>query len=276
MKRMYTWAARPVQRSLTVADMKAAKGRRKLVQVTANTAEEAAAAAEADIDLIIGNAVNVEAVRRGNDELFLTAALGIPDYPTESDVLRAAFGALARGADAIFTSRSLDIVSALAKEEIPVMGHLGLVPRKSTWVGGLRAVGKTADEAYELYRRFRRLEEAGAFSVEAEGHTGAGAGGDLPALGPHHRLSRLRRRGRRQLPLHGRTSVAMGTTPLAMRGPMRDLAGLRRRIREERVRALRAFREDALGGGFPGDAETVGIDPREMEGFRDRLEREGG
>ena len=123
MKRTYTWAARPVRRSLTVADLRAAKGRRKLVQVTANTAEEASGpAAEAGIDLIIGNAINVEAVRRGNDELFLTATLGIPDYPTESDVLRAAFGALARGADAIFTARSLDIVSALAKEEIPVMG----------------------------------------------------------------------------------------------------------------------------------------------------------
>ena len=275
MKRTYTWAARPVRRSLTVADMRAAKGRRKLVQVTANTAEEASAAAEAGIDLIIGNAINVEAVRQGNDELFLTAALGIPDYPTESDVLRAAFGALARGADAIFTARSLDIVSALAKEEIPVMGHVGLVPRKSTWIGGLRAVGKTADEAYELYRRFRRLEEAGAFSVEAEVIPG-------PVLAEISRRSGLitvslgSGDGGDVNYLFMEDICGDGDNPPRHARAYADLAGLRRRVREERVRALRAFREDALGGGFPGDAETVDIDPREMEGFLDRLEREGG
>ena len=274
MKRTYTWAARPVRRSLTVADLRAAKGRRKLVQVTANTAEEASAAAEAGIDLIIGNAINVEAVRRGNDELFLTATLGIPDYPTESDVLRAAFGALARGADAIFTARSLDIVSALAKEEIPVMGHLGLVPRKSTWIGGLRAVGKTADEAYELYRRFRRLEEAGAFSVEAEVIPG-------PVLAEISRRSGLitvslgSGDGGDVNYLFMEDICGDGDNPPRHARAYADLAGLRRRIREERVRALRAFREDALGGGFPGDAETVDIDPREMEGFLDRLDREG-
>ena len=42
------------------------------------------------------------------------------------------------------------------------------MPRKSAWVGGLRAIGKTADEAYELHQRFRRLEDAGAVLVEAE------------------------------------------------------------------------------------------------------------
>lgn len=275
MKRTYTWAARPVRRSLTVADLRAAKGRRKLVQVTANTAEEASAAAEAGIDLIIGNAINVEAVRRGNDELFLTATLGIPDYPTESDVLRAAFGALARGADAIFTARSLDIVSALAKEEIPVMGHLGLVPRKSTWIGGLRAVGKTADEAYDLYRGFRRLEEAGAFSVEAEVIPG-------PVLAEISRRSGLitvslgSGDGGDVNYLFMEDICGDGDNPPRHARAYADLAGLRRRIREERVQALRAFREDALGGGFPGDAETVDIDPREMEGFLNRLEREGG
>ena len=51
MKNMYTWAARPVRRNLTVADMRAAKGVRKLVQVTASSEEEASAAA-AGLDFI--------------------------------------------------------------------------------------------------------------------------------------------------------------------------------------------------------------------------------
>ena len=66
------------------------------------------------------------------------------------------------------TARRLAVVEMLANEDIPVMGHLGLVPRKSTWRGGLRAVGRTADEALALMQDFRDLENAGAFSVEAE------------------------------------------------------------------------------------------------------------
>ncbi len=130
MKRVYTWSARPTVRSVTVADMQAQKGRRKWTQVTANTEEEAAAAAEAGIDMIICNSANVERVRAGNDTLFLTAAITIPDFPTTEDIMREAFRALGLGADAVMTARSMDVVRALAREDIPVMGHLGLVPRK--------------------------------------------------------------------------------------------------------------------------------------------------
>ena len=42
MNNMYTWAVRAVRRNLTVADMRAAKGKRKRVQVTAGTEEEGA------------------------------------------------------------------------------------------------------------------------------------------------------------------------------------------------------------------------------------------
>ena len=60
-----------------------------------------------------------------------------------------------------------------------------------------------------------------------------------------------------------------------MRGPTRISRGSAAVSATSRVRALKAFREDALAGEFPGEAETVGMDPREMEGFLDRLEREG-
>ena len=76
--------------------------------------------------------------------------------------------ALKNGADSVMTARRLAVVEMLANEDIPVMGHLGLVPRKSTWRGGLRAVGRTAEEALALMQDFRDLENAGAFSVEAE------------------------------------------------------------------------------------------------------------
>ena len=51
---------------------------------------------------------------------------------------------------------------------IPVQGHIGLVPRKSTWTGGIRAVGKTLDEAKALFQNLKDLESAGAWAVECE------------------------------------------------------------------------------------------------------------
>lgn len=272
MKKMYTWAAKPVRRNLTVADIRAHKGRTMLTQVLVNSAEEAAAAGIAGIDLIIAAAANVEDVRAGNNELFLTAGLGVVEYPTESDLLRAAFRALEQGADAVMTARSLDVVSMLAREDIPVMGHLGLVPRKSTWIGGLRAFGKTADEAFELYQRFRRLEEAGGFAVEAEVipgpvlaeisrrsglitcSLGSGSGGDVMYLFMQDICGDAD-----FAPRHARAYA--------------NLAKLRRQIHDERIRALKAFRDDALNGKFPGESETVDMNPREMELFLERIER---
>jgi 3-methyl-2-oxobutanoate hydroxymethyltransferase len=62
-----------------------------------------------------------------------------------------AFGAVAGGADAVITAREYEMVRILAAESIPVVGHVGFVPRKSTWVGSVRAVGKTAAEALDLW-----------------------------------------------------------------------------------------------------------------------------
>ena len=42
------------------------------------------------------------------------------------------------------------------------------MPRLSTQIGGLRAYGRTADEAMKLAEDLRRLEDAGAYAVELE------------------------------------------------------------------------------------------------------------
>ena len=53
-----------------------------------------------------------------------------------------------------------------------------------------------------------------------------------------------------------------------------DLARLYQRIREERLAALKAFRDDAMNGGFPSDAETATIESHQLKKFRERLERD--
>ena len=271
MKRIYTWAASPAERNWTIGDLLAGKGKRKWVQTTANTAEEAAAAEAAGIDLIIGNAWNVEAVRRGSGKLFLTAAIDLVRYPLPDDILRAAMKAMELGADAVLTARSMKIVEMLAGEDIPVMGHLGLVPRKSGWRGGLRAIGKTADGAFQVFEDFRRLENAGAVMVEAEVipgpvmseisrrsglitvSLGSGPGGDVDYLFCNDICGE-----QENSPRHAR---AFG-----------NLLELKRQLQDARVAALADFRRACVDGVFPSDAETVDVDPDELDRFVSRLD----
>ena len=272
-KRVYTWSARPALRTVTVADMQAQKGKRRWTQVTANSPEEALAAHEADLDMIICNSANVEAVRSVNTPQFLTAAIGLPDFATIDDVLREAFRSLSLGADAVLTARSMDVVRALAREDIPVMGHLGLVPRKSTWSGGLRAIGTSGEEALELFRAFRRLEEAGGVLVEAEViagpvmaeissrvsvitvSLGSGNGGDVNYLFMEDICGDTE-----SPPRHARS--------------FGNLRQRREELRRERVSALTRFRQAAEAGEFPGPAETPNIGDAELETFLELLERE--
>ena len=270
MKRIYDWDARPQTRNFTVADLRALKGVRKLVQTTANSTEEAAAAADAGIHLIMGDAQNTTAVRAGAPQLFFTAALGLPDYPTEHAVLTAAFKAMKDGADSVYTARGPHIVEFLAREDIPVMCHLGLVPRKSTWRGGLRAVGKTADEAMELWRDFRRMEDAGAFSVEAEvicapvmaeitkrtslvtSSLGSGPDADIIYLFQNDICG--------EQPTSPRHARAFG-----------NIHALNEQIRQERLRALLAFKESVMSASYPLPDEQATLSDVESREFARRM-----
>lgn len=271
MKNIYTWAAKPAQRNLTVGDLKKAKGKKKFTQVTANNLEEADAAEKAGFDMIISNAKNVVEVRKGSKNLFLTAALVLNEYVTAEDIMRGAFKALENGADAVMTPRSMDIVEMLAKEDVPVMGHLGLVPRKSTWIGGLRAVGKTSNEAYELFQKFKRLEDAGAFSAECE-------------VIPENVMGEISKRT-------DIVTVSLGSGKKAdvMYLFMEDICGdtinpprhskaygnllkLRNEIKNARVKALKAFKKDSITGKFPGKKQSSNLGKKEFENFLDLLD----
>ena len=77
MKNIYTWAAKPAKRTLTVGDLKAAKGKRKFTQVTANTIEEAEAAEKAGFDMIISNAKKCNSCKRGFKKFIFNSCFSI-------------------------------------------------------------------------------------------------------------------------------------------------------------------------------------------------------
>ena len=181
-RRIYTYGGKPARRNLTVADLVALKGNARLCQTCPGTEEEAAACEAAGIDVLNTSDADLPAVRAGAPETFTIADLPMTAHPR--DILRAAVRAAEAGADAVYTPRSPGTVEMLAREGLSVQGHLGLVPRRSTQRGGLRIVGKTADEAIELAEDFRRLEDAGAFAAEVE----CVAVEALAAIGPRSRL----------------------------------------------------------------------------------------
>jgi 3-methyl-2-oxobutanoate hydroxymethyltransferase len=165
----------------------------------------------------------------------------------------------------------LEAVRRISDEDIPVMGHLGFVPKKSTLYGGVRAVGKTADEATQLWDQFRRLEDAGAFAVECE-------------LIPERVMRQINKRtglatvslgsGRYADVIFLFMSDICGESPRQPRHARAygDLAALHAKVQASRIEALSAYRADVLAGQYPADAETATIDDPEFTEFIDRLQ----
>jgi 3-methyl-2-oxobutanoate hydroxymethyltransferase len=109
-------------------------------------------------------------VRSAVPDILITAALPMCSA-LESDELaiRDSVRLLEGGADLIYvTGMRADRIKKLTYQHIPCVGHLGLVPYFASWTGGFRAMGKTLDEAQELYREAQELDDAGVVCVEME------------------------------------------------------------------------------------------------------------
>jgi len=272
MTRILDFNGRDADRTVTVASIAALKGSgRQYAQTTASTAEEAIAAEAAGIEMAVCMASSVAEVRRGSSRLFVTAAIDFGGAVTLDELLATAFQALRDGADAVITARRLDAVRLLAAEGVPVMGHLGFVPKRSTQYGGVRAVGNTAAEALDLWHEFEELEAAGAFAVECE-------------LIPAAVMTEIQRRTRM-------ATISLGSGPAAdvmflfssdicgesPRTPRHartygNVAALQQQIADERVRALSAFRADVASGSFPAATEVSQIDPDQLRQFVESLD----
>ncbi|MCF6322589.1 MAG: 3-methyl-2-oxobutanoate hydroxymethyltransferase [Rhizobiaceae bacterium] len=152
----------------TVYELKKQKGKRTLIQLHVDNVAEAAAAADVGIDILSCEAGRtLEGIRNAAPYAFVSA--GLPNYTIARsyDGIRLGFKALKAGASAVYCSSGPRIIEAMAKEGIPVIGHVGLVPNHATWTK-FRAVGKTGKEAHVVYKNLKTLESAGACAVEIE------------------------------------------------------------------------------------------------------------
>ena len=149
------------------------------------------------------------------------------------------------------------------------------MPERLTWIGGYRAVGKSADEALRVYRDVLALQEAGAFAVELEVvphriaaeitkrveifvlSMGSGSGCDgeylfgCDILGQHD--------GR--IPRHAKK--------------YRDHFSEMQRIEKDAAEAFGEFKADVLSGAFPSRENVVEVDEREFDTFMAEVDKTG-
>jgi len=160
------------RKKYTVHDLRLLKGKRCLTHIHVKSPDEAAAAEAAGVDLMSCSFDSPAAQARlpelvaAAPNSFLSAATP-HGLASPEEAIRVGFRALELGASSVYCSASAFIVEAMARERIPVVGHLGMVPRHVTWTG-YRAIGKTVEEAKELHRRLKELENAGAYAAELE------------------------------------------------------------------------------------------------------------
>ena len=172
-KKVFSMTGELGLRNYTVRDIIDLKGEKQLTQTLPFFPNEAKAAEDAGIDLMntrfnyFKQETAIE-IRKSASKTFMSFVIPLLSVPTKDDALKHSYKAMELGADGIIFQGSLNHIEALSNAGIPVQGHIGLVPRKSTWTGGIRAVGKTIDEAKALFQNLKDLENAAAWAVECE------------------------------------------------------------------------------------------------------------
>tara|TARA_B100000700_G_C14900342_1_gene787066 strand:- start:91 stop:873 length:783 start_codon:yes stop_codon:yes gene_type:complete len=158
-----------MKKKLTIKEILECKGKQKLTEVYTHNSLEAEACELSGIEMIVSSEMNdIRGIRNSAKNTFLTVGLSYGKYLSEVDILKRSFTLFENGADAIYCPQSNKFIKAIADEGIPVVGHTGFIPYKSSLYGGFKAFGKTAKEAKKIFEQTLRLQDSGAFAIEIE------------------------------------------------------------------------------------------------------------
>ena len=167
------------KKKLTVYELLKLKGKKQIHEVYVNNVEEAAAAEEAGMDMIVtaygmpwhgihGTLDDVKRIREAAPNTHLMSAATERSFASSTEAIQAAYKLMTIGCDSFYTNNSAKLIKDLRTENVPVISHVGLVPGNNTWIGGYRAIGKTAEEALGVVRHAMELDDAGAIGLEVE------------------------------------------------------------------------------------------------------------
>ena len=266
------------RKKLTVYDYLRCKGKRQLSVLFVHSADEAMAAEEAGIDQMIylhdapqygiyNSFDELKRIREAAPNCFMQSG-GVVNVASEYEAMKLAHKYLEVGADVVYGGTwSYKWIRALRDENIPINSHVGLVPGKATWIGGFRAIGKTADEAAGVLQHTLELQEAGVIGVELEVvppkvasiitkkvkimtlSMGSGSGCDGQYLFANDVLGYTQG----HIPRHARI--------------YKDFKKEFERLQVQRIEAFKSFHEDTINKKFDDPKITVGIDDKEYDKF---------
>jgi 3-methyl-2-oxobutanoate hydroxymethyltransferase len=260
----------------SVYDLRQLKGKRCLTHVHIKSPEEAAAAEAAGIDLMScsfdspASQARLPLLVAAAPKSFISAATP-HGLASPKEAIRIGFRALELGASSVYCSASLRMIEAMTREQIPVVGHLGMVPRHATWTN-VRAIGKTPAEARQLYEQMKRLEQAGAYAAELElvphqlatylckktslllMSLGSGNGCDTQFLFSDDILQDYDER----IPRHARG--------------YRNFFKEYQRLQIERIAAFAEYAEDVKSGRFPNAGHLVAMDEAAFQAAVEAIE----
>ena len=266
------------RKKLTVYDYLRCKGKRQLSVLFVHNAEEARAAEEAGIDMIctshdapqygvFNSFEELKRIREAAPNCFMQSG-GAVNVASEYEAMKLAHKYMNIGADVVYGGTwSYKWIRALRDENIPINSHVGLVPGKATWIGGFRAIGKTADEAAGVLQHTLELQDAGVIGVELEVvpprvatiitqkvkimtlSMGSGSGCDGQYLFANDVLGYTSG----HMPRHARV--------------YKNFKNEYERLQSERIDAFKSFHDDTINKKFDDPKITVGIEDQEYEKF---------
>jgi 3-methyl-2-oxobutanoate hydroxymethyltransferase len=179
---------------ITIQDILAMKGKRKITMLTAYDYPLASLIDKAGIDLIlVGDSVaNVvlglesttqvgmaemihhsKAVTRAVKHAFVIGDMPYESYqvnPQESvgNAKRFIEEAKCAAVKLEWFDKCLEVTQDIIQAGIPVMGHIGLTPQTADQLGGFKVQGKDAEAAQRLITQAVELEKLGCFSIVLE------------------------------------------------------------------------------------------------------------
>lgn len=205
---------------------------------------------------------HTQAVTRGAKYALVIGDMPFMSYNTsERDaILNAGRFMKEGGADAVKLEGGAsvkEIVRAIVRAGIPVMGHIGLTPQTISMLGGFKVQGKDAQGAQKIIDDALSLEDAGAFSVLLEA---------VPAPIAKRVTERL------NVPTIG---IGAGVHCDGQVLVVHDVLGLFDRftpkfakryvnLSELMLKAFDSYREEVTKGTFPTDQHSFHIDEKEL------------
>jgi 3-methyl-2-oxobutanoate hydroxymethyltransferase len=208
-------------------------------------------------------------IRKLAPNVNLNVVMQTADYPDKYTAVKYAGEALTDGADSVLPMAiTNDTLKYMADNWIPVFGHVGVLSGWQTgWFGGYRRVGKTAEDAMEVFRMAYEYQENGMMGMTIE-------------MTPRQVTDFIAKKLR--VPVIG---VAAGGAADGSELVIFDLLGFQpistmpkhakyyREYFEDGIKAFAEFGNDVKKEIYPAKEHGWGMDERELDKFKNTLEQ---